>query len=319
MVIRGPKPFFVGVFLLACWGASAVIGEPFRMGTNVWPGYEPLYLARFLGHLSEKEVKLVEFRSATQVMNALRTEAIEAGAITLDEAISLASDGPHLTIVQVVDTSNGADVLLARPGIATINELAGRRIGVENTALGAYVLLRALELSGMSLDQVTVVSLEPGGQAAAIKEDRADAVVCFEPVRGELIRSGCGELFNSTQIPGEIVDLIAVRTEVLDEFRARIQQIQSAWTLALEQIVLDPEKSFEVMGRRLGLDPANTREAFRGLVLLKGEESARMLTPGGPLAETMERLRDYMLREGLISGEGLPHMDTAPQAAAGEP
>ena len=305
------------VILLTCWGAPSAIAAPFRLGTNVWPGYEPLYLARSLGHLPEEDVKLVEFRSTTQVMNALRTEAIEAGTMTLDEAISLASGGLNLTIVHVLDVSSGADVIVARPGIKTINELAGRRVGVENTALGAYVLLRALELSSMALDQVTVVSLEPGSQTTAIKEDRADAVVCFEPVRGELIRSGCGELFSSTQIPGEIVDLLVVRTAVLEEFRSRATRFESAWAAALEQIAEEPEKSYEFMGRRLGLDAADTRSAFQGLSLLAWEESSRLLAPGGTVEGTMLKLRAYMLREGLIAGEGLPQLFVVPQAGGG--
>lgn len=297
------------IVLLACWTAGSAASAPLRLGTNVWPGYEPLYLARALGHLPEDEVKLVQFRSTTQVMNALRTKSIEAGAVTLDEAVSLAAAGVDLTIVQVVDMSSGADVIMARGGITTIQELAGKGIGVENTALGAYVLLRALELAGMNLSQVNVISLEPGGQLAAMKEQRADAVVCFEPVRGELLRDGCVELFNSTHIPGEIVDVIAVRTEELNEFRPALRRIKSAWQDALKYIGESPKEAHEIMGRRLGLDVEKTQQAFHGLTLLDSQESMRLLAPGGPASETMVRLRDYMTRQQLINGEQLPKID----------
>lgn len=305
------------IVLLACWMAGAAASAPLRLGTNVWPGYEPLYLARALGHLPEGEVKLVQFRSTTQVMNALRTASIEAGAVTLDEAVSLAAGGVDLTIVQVVDMSSGADVVVAHGGITTIQELAGKRIGVENTALGAYVLLRALELSGLTLAQVSVISLEPGGQLVAMKEQRADAVVCFEPIRGELLRDGCVELFNSTRIPGEIVDVIAVRTEVLNEFRPALLRIQSAWRDALKYIGESPEAAHEIMGHRLGLDVEKTKQTFQGLTLLDSQESMRLLAPGGPASETMVRLRDYMVRQNLINGEQLPRID-ATASSVGE-
>lgn len=302
----------VMVALVATGWTGVASGAPMRLGTNVWPGYEPFYLAHALGALPAEEVRLVQFRSTTQVMNALRTEAIEAGAITLDEAISLAAAGTDLTIVQVVDTSAGADAVLGGPGVNTMADLAGKRVGVENTAVGAYVLLRALELSGMKLDQVTIVPLEPGGQSNAIKQDRADGVVCFEPVRGALLRDGCTELFNSARIPGEVVDLVVVRTKVLAQQAPALARLRSAWTTALAHLAQEPDEALAIMGRRMGLDEDETREALKGLSLLDCEASRKLLTAGGPLAETMVRMRDFLVREGLAAWGELPRLDAGP-------
>lgn len=299
--------------VLVCVLASIASAAPLRVGTNVWPGYEPLYLAHAKGYLPESEVKLVQFRSTTQVMNALRTESIEAGAVTLDEAISMATAGMDLTIVQALSMSSGADAIIGNSGITSIAGLAGKRVGVENTALGAYMLVRALELEGMSWSQVKVIPLEPGGQSTAMEKNQVDAVVCFEPVRGLLLRSGGQELFNSTRIPGEIVDLIVVRTAVLDRFMPAVETVQTAWKKALATIAADGSEAYEIMGRRLGLDGDGTRLAFQGLTLLDGEQGRNLFLPGGPGMEAMERLRNFMRREGLISGERLPRVLQVPQ------
>ena len=55
-----------------------------RIGTNVWIGSEPLYLARELGRLDPATVQLVEYPSASEVLRAFRNQAIDGMVISLD-------------------------------------------------------------------------------------------------------------------------------------------------------------------------------------------------------------------------------------------
>ena len=79
------------------WRRSSTLGvrkpaayeSPILLGTNVWPGYEPLYLARSLGYWDDSSVKLVEYSSASQVIRAFRNDAIHIAALTLDEVLLL--------------------------------------------------------------------------------------------------------------------------------------------------------------------------------------------------------------------------------------
>ena len=76
-----------GLLLAALLPAGRPAQEPLRLGTNVWPGYEPLYLAR--SRLSGSRAgETGGVRSATQVMHALETGAIDGGALTLDEVLT---------------------------------------------------------------------------------------------------------------------------------------------------------------------------------------------------------------------------------------
>ena len=103
------------LFVAAC----SAPGTPLRVGSNVWPGYEFLYLAREKG-LYDESIRLVELASASDVMDALRAGDIEAGALTLDETITLASEGVDLVVVLVFDISAGADVLMTKPSITRL-------------------------------------------------------------------------------------------------------------------------------------------------------------------------------------------------------
>lgn len=119
--------------------------SPLRLGTNVWPGYEPLYLARDLGYFDTTAVTLVEYLSASEVIRAFRNQALEAAALTLDESLLLLQHNIPVQVVLVTDISHGGDVVLGAPDISPFTALVGKRVGVEASALGAYVISRALE------------------------------------------------------------------------------------------------------------------------------------------------------------------------------
>ena len=152
------------VALAACMRAP----EPaLRIGTNVWIGSEPLYLARDLGRLDPAAVQLVEYPSASEVLRAYRNQAIDGMVIRLDELFGLAVDGLAPRVVLVVDVSSGADVVVGRRGMTSMRDLKGKSVAVESGALGGFVLSRALALSSMQATDVHVVHLESNEQPSA--------------------------------------------------------------------------------------------------------------------------------------------------------
>ncbi|HET8808251.1 MAG TPA: hypothetical protein VFM76_07725, partial [Methylophaga sp.] len=64
-----------GSFLIfACQPATE---PPLRVGSNVWSGYEALYLARELGYYPDNTVALKELSSSTEVLRAFRQEQLD--------------------------------------------------------------------------------------------------------------------------------------------------------------------------------------------------------------------------------------------------
>ena len=133
--------FAVAAALLGC---SPRYQPPLTVGTNTWIGYEPLYLAHDLGYYEGANLRLVELASTTQTLDALRVGSLDLAGLTLDEALLLAQEGVPIAVIWVLNTSAGADALLAKPGITTLDALRGKRIGVEQTAVGGYMLNAAL-------------------------------------------------------------------------------------------------------------------------------------------------------------------------------
>ena len=294
--------------LLCVFAAALVLSgcarEPesvLRIGTNVWIGSEPLYLARELGTLDPKAVQLVEYPSASEVLRAFRNEAIDGMVISLDELFGLAADGLQPRIILVVDVSHGADAVVGRPGMRTMKDLKGKRVAVESGALGAFVLSRALALSGMQARDVKVVPLESNEQPGAFVKGQVDAAVTFDPYRDQLLRAGARTLFDSTQIPGEIVDVVAVRASVLERQPKAVQALLSGWLAAIDYLRREPQDAARRMGIRQQTTGEQFLKALKGLHIPSREENLKMLGGVQPeLVVSGRRLMALMLEARLL-------------------
>lgn len=273
-----------------------------RIGTNVWIGSEPLYLARELGYLDAKSVQLVEYPSASEVLRAFRNQAIDGMVISLDELFGLAVDGMQPRVVLVVDVSHGADAVVGRPGMKTMKDLASKRVAVESGALGAFVLSRALALNSMQASDVEVVQMESNEQPDAFAKGLVDGAVTFDPYRAQLLRAGARTLFDSTQIPGEIVDLVALRASTLEKQPKDVQALLAGWFKAIDYLKREPADAAHRMGIRQQTTGEQYLAALQGLHIPSREENLRMIGGASPeMVPSGRRLMNLMLEAKLLA------------------
>lgn len=278
--------------------------NPIRIGTNVWPGYEPLYLARDAGLYDKSKVQLVEYPSASSVIRALKSRSIEAAALTLDEVLILLQHEIPVRAVLVLDISHGGDVIIAKPHIKKFADLAGQRVGVEGSALGAYVLSRALDINNMRVEDITVVQLEADEHDRSYINDKVDAVVTFEPTRTTLMNAGGHEVFTSREIPGEVVDVLVIHEDAIAQSPDHVRHITKGWFAALDLLNNEPQKSGAIIAQRLGITPQEALDSFEGLKLPNQKENKILLNGKSPklmdvttmLSQTM-RNRDLLRKD----------------------
>lgn len=301
--LRGKVRWLLGcvAIVLCLAGCGREPESALRIGTNVWIGSEPLYLARELGQLNPDVVQLVEYPSASEVLRAFRNQAIDGMVISLDELFGLAVDGLEPRIILVVDVSHGADVVVGRSGMRSMKDLQGKPVAVESGALGAFVLSRALALNGMQAGDVTVVHLESNEQPGAFAKGQVDGAVTFDPYRAQLLQAGATTLFDSTQIPGEIVDLIAVRAGVLDTQPKAIQTLLTGWFNAIDYLKREPQDAARRMGIRQQTSGEQFLDALKGLHIPSREENLKMIGGENPeLAVSGRRLMALMQEAKLL-------------------
>ncbi len=307
---------------VALYGCGMGLERRLRIGTNIWPGYEFLYAARDGGLFDSSAVKLVELLSATDVLQALAADTLEGGALTLDEVLTARTSGIDLTVIAVLDVSAGADALLVRPGIESLADLRGRRIALEQTAVGAVLLAVALERAGLVPADVRMIYRTVDRHVDAYRRGEVDAVVSFDPARSQLLAAGAVSLFDSREIPGRIVDVLAVRPRALRESSRAVRALVAGHFEMRQRFLSAPQQLAPQLASRLGLGADETLAIYTGLHLPDLRENHALLD-GRPsrLEQTAVELSRVMQQAQLLPVaaplEGLVDPRWLPPAEAG--
>jgi NitT/TauT family transport system substrate-binding protein len=259
-----------------------------------------MFLARDLGLWDERNVRLVELLANTDTMRALASGQLHAAALTLDELLSARADGVDLRVLAVLDVSAGADVVLARPQIS-INNLAGKRVGVEDSAMGAVMLSALLSAAGLTVTQIRKVSVTLDRSEEAFGNGLVDVIVTAEPWAARMEKRGAKRIFDSAAIPGRVVDVLAARAEVLEAQGRHLQQLISGHFQARAHFLAQPQDASIRMAARLQTPQAEVVAGFKGLQLPDAAENRKLLAPGGTFERVSSDLQRVMVAAGLLS------------------
>lgn len=285
-------------------GCGPATKKSLPIAAHIWPGYESLFIARREGWLDERRVRLVETTSATQSLHALASGIVDGAALTLDEVLCGRAGGLALEIVLVFDISAGVDVVLARPDIRKLADLKGRRIGVEQGALGALILTNLLQAARLAVSDVQQVPLTINEHLDAWRHGQIDAVVTYPPVSVKLMAEGAHPVFDSRQIPETIVDVLAIRADAEETSAGSIRHLLSNHFRALDSLLHFRKNSEQFDLQHLGLSHEELSAVLGGLVFPNLASNRRLL--GGPnpgLLNGSRSLSGIMHKAGLLPRE----------------
>lgn len=274
---------------------------PLRIGINAWPGYEFLYLAQQKGFYQEMgvAVKLVEFNSLADARRAYERGQIDGLGTSIIDVLQARDQSMRSPqVVQVIDYSNGADVIIANSSVKNGAALRGTKIGVELGSLGTYVLARGLEKFGLTLADVQLVSMDQISMEEAINNGTLDAIVTYPPKSIKIINQGkAKKLFDTSEIPGEVVDVIAIDDLVIQQRNADVANLLRAYQKALQYTQQNPDEAYAIMAAREGISAEEFRETLSlGVHVVTQEEQSSFFTHGGKLAVVID-LSDRILRQ----------------------
>ncbi len=275
---------------------------PISIGLQAWPGYEPIPLARGLGWLDETKVKLVQTSSATESLKLLEQGKIDGAGLTLDEVLRAREKGIALSVILVFDISVGADMLLARPEIKSLAAIKGLRVGVEEGALGALMLHEVLKAAGIKREDVSIVSLTIDQQAEAWRRDNIDAVVTYEPVASQIKAMGAEKLFDSSQIPEVILDVLAVRSSLIDAAHGdALHHLVATHLRALKYLNANPDAASYYLASHFKMPPEQVLASLKGLVLPDLENNTRLLATSSPaILKSSAIISETMQKAGIL-------------------
>jgi NitT/TauT family transport system substrate-binding protein len=312
-----PLPLFP--LLLLCLFAAPVAAQQrpsFTVGWSVYVGWNPYHYMVKSGILRKwadkygVNIRVQRFDYAPS-LDAFVSKNIEACVMTNMEALDMpAAAGVDTTAIILGDYSNGNDAVLVRRDL-TMAQMPGKSVLLVEKTVSQYLFERAMALNGFAnhIKQVRYVNTSDSDIAAAFLTDPAqDVVVTWKPLVSQIAKAkGVKILFNSSRLPGEILDLLVVRTDVLNRPDGSGQKFAKAVVGAWYEVMglmsqsrPETDKVLAEIAEASQDSLASYKEQLLTTHMFYTPQSAVQMVLSPDLMKTMDLVRQFCFSHGLL-------------------
>jgi NitT/TauT family transport system substrate-binding protein len=276
------------------WMAAHIVGvaqaaAPLRLGYSDWPGWVAWQIAIDKGWLAQAglDVKF-EWFDYSASMEAFAAGKIDGDCVTNGDALVMGAGGARNVMILLTDYSNGNDMIVARPGINSLKDLKGKKIGIETGLVEHLLLLDGLKKQGMTQDDVTLVNSKTNETPQVLASGQVDAIGAWQPNSGLAMKAlpGAHPVYTSAQSPGLIYDVLTVNPASIGAHRADYIKLIRVWDHVVSYIS-DPktqEDAVQIMAARVGLSAAKYQQLLIGTHLISIAEAKQIFVKGDGLA-----------------------------------
>ena len=311
---------FLSFGLLAPTAAHADVPS-FTVGWSVYAGWNPYFYMQKSGILKKWAdkygiaIKVQRFDYAAS-LDSFVAKNIDACTMTNMEALDMpAAAGVDSTAIIVGDYSNGNDAVLVRNGL-TFAQLPGQRIMLVQKTVSEYLLERGMVLNGQQaqLSKLKLINTSDSDIVPAFLNNASNpAVVTWKPLVSQIVADkSVRSIFDSSKIPGEILDLLVVRTEILNRPDGSGQKfakaISGAWYETVQQLAAGQAASIKYSAAASGDSIESYKEQLKTTALFSTPKSAADFTAGADIKQKMDLVRQFCYAHGLL-GQGIKSVD----------
>jgi len=251
------------------------------------------------------EIEVTQINDYVESINQYTAGQFDACSMTNMDALTIpAAGGVDTTALIIGDFSNGNDAVILKDG-STMSDIKGQRVNLVELSVSHYLLARALESVGMSERDITVVNTSDADMVAAYSTSDVTAVTTWNPMVNEILMvSGATKVFDSSQIPGEIIDTLMVKTDVLEANPNLGKALVGAWYEIMALMESDSDVRAH-MGEASGTDLAGYELQLGSTQMFYSATEAVEFVKSPKLMQTMEYVAKFSFDHGLL-GEGAP-------------
>jgi len=260
------------------FNASAQAAEPLRIGYSDWPGWVVWEVAIDKGWFKEAglDVKF-EWFDYVASMDAFAAGKIDIVGMTNGDTLVTGSTGAKSVIFLLNDYSNGNDMVIGKPGVNSVKDLKGKKVGVEVGFVSHLLLLNALKKNGLSEADVELVNVPTNETPQVLASGQVDAIVAWQPSSGIALNlvPGSKAIYTSADEPGLIYDVYAASPKVYATRKDDLKKLLKVWYRVVDYFY-DPktrEDAIKIMASRVGLKPVEYKKFVSGTKILKLEEA----------------------------------------------
>lgn len=291
--------------------AAAAAKKQFRLAWTLYVGWMPWEYARAEGIVKKwadkygiqiEVVKVDEYLASIERFTA---GEFDACVMTNIDALTLpAASGLDSTALIVGDFSNGNDALVLKRR-DDLRAVKGLEVGLVQFSVSHYLLARALESVGLSEKDVRIKDVSDSVIDMAFAMSPMQAVTTWNPqlnlIMGLL---DSRKVFDSSQIPGEIIDLTVVNSETLRANPDFGRALVGAWyeTMAIMSANdVRGRNARAYMGEASGSHLVGYEAQLASTRMFYDPAEAVAFTTDRELVATMDKVRRFAFAHGLLS------------------
>ena len=308
-----------GVAALSIGVAAPALAQEkteFRVAWSIYVGWMPwgyLEESGIMDKWADKygiDVEIVQINDYVESINQYTAGAFDGVSATNMDTLSIPSGGGVDTTALIVgDFSNGNDAVILK-GDGALADLAGKPVNLVELSVSHYLLARALDSVGLKeSDLASVINTSDADMIAAFATDDVEAVVTWNPLVSTILEDpSAKKLFDSSNIPGEIIDLMVVNTETLEANPDFGKALVGAWYEVMGLMAAGDEEVLTAMAIASGTDLDGYKAQLASTEMFYAPADAVAFTEGAELPATMVNVAEFLFDKGIL-GEGAPSAD----------
>ncbi|EPX76660.1 putative urea ABC transporter substrate-binding protein [Salipiger mucosus] len=303
--------------LAATGPAMAQEKTDFRLAWSIYVGWMPWgYLddSGIMDKWAEKygiTVDIVQINDYVESINQYTAGEFDGVSATNMDTLSIpAGGGVDTTALIIGDYSDGNDAVILK-GEGSLEDLAGKPVNLVELSVSHYLLARGLDSVGLSeADLDGVVNTSDADMIAAYAAPEVEAVVTWNPLVSEILSSNpdATNIFDSSQIPGEILDLMVVNTETLEANPDFGRAVAGAWYEVMSLMAEGDEEALTAMAEASGTDLEGYKAQLAATEMFFDPADAVAQAASGDLPETMTNVANFLFDKGIL-GVNAPSPD----------
>lgn len=308
------RPLLTTLALVAlCFTAPPAEAAPkkqFKIAWSIYAGWMPWGYAsdeKIVEKWAKKygiEIEVVQINDYVESINLYTSKAYDGCSMTNMDGLTIpAAGGVDSTALVVGDFSNGNDGIVLKDK-KDLKDIKGQKVLLVELSVSHYLLARALDSVGLKEKDVTVVNVSDSDIVGAFSAKEATAGTFWNPQLATVLEMpNTTKVFDSSQVPGEIIDLMVVNTEVLKENPDFGKALVGAWfeTVAL---MADPgEKGVAArtaMAKASGTDLPGYEAQLKTTKMFYTPAEAVAFARSDALPKTMDHVRKFSFDHGLL-------------------
>jgi NitT/TauT family transport system substrate-binding protein len=288
--------------LLALCGVAGA--EPLKIAYSDWPGWIAWEIGVQKGWFKEAGVD-VDFQWFDYVpsMDAYVSGKVDGVCMTNGDALVTGATGKPSVGIILNDFSNGNDMVVAAPGIESMKDLKGKKVGVEQGFVSHLLLLTGLEKNGLKAEDVTIVNTPTNETPQVLASKAVDAIAAWQPNSGQALKAlpGSKPVFTSADAPGIIYDLLYVSPESLEKHKDEWAKVVKVWYRIADYMHSEEnlDDVLKILSGRVKISPEEYEPLLKGTHILTLDEAIKRwdTAPGlGTVYGSSKVVNDFNLK-----------------------